>query len=163
MRYLILFCWIFSCGAIANIFNQTAEASNVKVITPSILEFTTTINHSIPSGKLRIKIKDIDFNGKSNVECKLFKLEDCDKLSSLLSDAKIQINLKKYDHEKAVFIGDVFINGENLVYKLIKEGWYKFDYRQSRNKYYVLLQKHAMCNGLGIWQGYSSTIDYACN
>ena len=163
MRIILAAIVLVSASSNANLFFNTIEADDVEVITPSSLRVTITERNEITNGALTVLIDNVDFGLAKNARCSTSKLKDCSRLNELLSKSSVKINLHSYDYQDEVFQGDVFVNGENLSYYMIKNGWYQFDYKQSRSKHLILMQKEAMCKGLGIWAISSQKIDEMCN
>lgn len=163
MRKLLIFLSVFSFSASANLLYKTINISEATVITPSLIEFVIPADHTRPSGVVTLKLMDIDFDAEENILCKKHHLNACERLQNLFEKNITQLHLKAFDHESQHFSGDVYVGGEKLTYMMVSKGWYKFDYKQTRNKYYVFLQKMAMCKGLGIWSGESSMLDEMCN
>lgn len=152
-----------SMSSHGGILHKTFQVKNANVITPSVVEFTTVETQEVPEGKLALKLRYIDFEGRSEFDCTQDITDECERLQNTLDGSNIQLNLDSYDRQKGYYFGDIFVGDDELVYKMISEGWYKFDYTQTRSKHFVLLQKKAMCTGVGIWQGQSHLLDVQCN
>jgi|TARA_B100001059_G_scaffold171670_1_gene171768 hypothetical protein len=149
--------------AMCNVFFKPLDVSELEVITPSKIEFTIIGDEQYNNSTLVMKIQDVDFSTAENLDCTVGNNKECSQLLSHLNLKSITIELMTYDHESQLFTGNIFVNGSKLSHTMIREGWYKFDYRKSRSKHLVILQKDAMCKGLGIWRGKSTSLDYLCN
>ncbi|MDI4652639.1 MULTISPECIES: thermonuclease family protein [Pseudoalteromonas] len=163
MRIILLVLLFLSASSNANLFFNTFDANDVEVLTPSSLRVTITERNEIRNGVLTVRIDDVDFGLSKNADCINSSTKDCSRLNTLLSNSSVKINLHSYNYKDEVYHGDIFVDGQNLSYYMIKNGWYKFDYKQSRSKHLVLMQKEAMCKGLGIWAISSQKIDEMCN
>ena len=162
MRLLILPIIFLSSGAVASVFYKPLDVNAYKVISPSVIEFQ--IQSSEYSGaSVTMQITNVDFRGLSASSCEDLQEAHCERLSQYLDGSSVKIKLQEYNQSTQMFVGDVFINGDKLSHTMIKQGWYKFDYKQSRGKHLVLMQKNAMCKGLGIWAGKSTSLDTICN
>jgi endonuclease YncB( thermonuclease family) len=58
----------------------------------------------------------------------------------------------------SVFKGTVYVNGINLRHTMLRDGWYKFDYKNDRDVYDIMLQKEAECMRKGIWAHKNYTV-----
>lgn len=163
MRLILVFFALVSSSSSANIFFQTLEVKEVEVITPSKLELTISHRELSQDGVIALSIHSVDFGEAKELNCVNGVFHDCKRLKSFLSSRPLKVSLTGYNYQAAIYEGDVFAGGENLSHYMIKNGWYKFDYKQSRSKHLVIMQKEAMCRGLGIWAIPSQKIDEMCN
>lgn len=163
LKTLTLTLAVMSSSAMCNVFFKPLDVSELEVITPSEIEFTIIGDEQYNNSKLVMKIQDVDFSAAENLDCTVDNNKECSQLLNHLNRKSITIELIAYDHDTELFTGNIFVNGSKLSHTMIREGWYKFDYKKSRSKHLVILQKNAMCKGLGIWSGKSTSLDYLCN
>lgn len=163
MRYLMVVSALFSSNLMADVFFKPLSVSDFDVISPAVIEFTIQSPEKYKNSKARMMVTEVDFEGLGMVRCEKQSNKDCQRLNDFLASAPVNIQLIKYNQSTAMFTGDILVNGDKLAHTMIKQGWYKFDYKTTRSKHLVLMQKQAMCKGLGIWQGKSTSLDTLCN
>jgi hypothetical protein len=131
---------------------KTFLAETVNVITPEILEITSYLEKDKGSlSKLYIKIDGLIFDVGDQIACEDNLSSNCERLMSWIEGAEVQFSLKD-QIGKGAFNGTVFVNNENLRHSMLREGWYKFDYKVGRSRYDILIQKEAECKRKGIWR-----------
>lgn len=172
MRSLIfaaLLLPIFNAGAsqLPVVFHQTFKVETATVVAPNLIDVTTTFNGTTELARLKINLSGVDFGSVANRDCVNSTGKttvDCDRLDNFLANKLVQINLRSYNRTNDSFDGKVFVDGQSLKNSMLSEGWYRHDYKKSRNKYSIILQKSAMCRGKGIWRELHSTMtDLECN
>lgn len=163
MRLIALLFILTATPAVAGVFFKSLDVEKVRVITPSTLEFVLGYASGYENGVLKLSISNVDFGSSESVDCRNADHLACERLTQLFERSKVKVYLNEFEYDSEKFKGQVYVDGKNLEHIMLSEGWYKFDYKQSRNKHLLMLQKEAMCKGKGIWAGYSSSLDEMCN
>lgn len=163
MRVVLMLLMLFSASAFAEFFFKTLGVESAEVLTPSLVEIKLAESSGYAGGVLRFRLDNVQFEPSNKAPCGQVKSKECERLDLLLKQSNVEIYLNKFEHKTNEFKGDIFVNKQNLIHKMIREGWYKFDYKKTRNKVLILFQKEAMCKGKGIWARESSSLDAMCN
>ena len=167
MRLACLLLFIpFFANASDSHFYRTVNAESVEVITPAKLLLTTRFNGATELAQMTFYLEQVDFNGKENSKCNDATSQqlrnECNRLSNFFENKEIKFKLND-NTEAGEFTGEIYVNGINLQNHMIREGWYKFNYRNSRSKYLVIIQQKAKCLNKGIWKTESLKRDIECN
>lgn len=155
--------FISNAEVITHYKTKTFKAESVNVITPQLLEFTAFLtNDRMKLSTLYIQTSGLIFDEDDQKICEKYETDKCKRLLAHLELKDVRFKLGEPVGISA-FNGQVYVAGENLRHTMIREGWYKFDYKVGRNHYDILLQKEAECMRKGIWKSiaYSET-DMRC-
>lgn len=172
---LLFFCFV-SLGLQAQESYVDLRATNIsgKVIdvpAPNVLHVKTKKDGEYKT--FYVELIHVDFGPERNISCKEqmtkksasgsqkhgfrtteyvnpdFK-QSCDRMNGWLDGKDVHIEITEWS--QPVTKGFVFVGSMNINYELIARGWYRADYTQSRDASLVLLEKHARCQRVSIWE-----------
>lgn len=157
IKKLVLFIFTLVCLPVnANVINhyksKTFIAQSVKVLSPSLLEIHAHLTQDPTNiSKLYIRTDGLIYDEGDQEKCDEDILSrNCKRLMDAINLATVQFRLGD-NIGNSVFTGVVYVDGVNLRHTMLREGWYKFDYKKSRSHYDIILQKEAECRRKGIW------------
>jgi len=142
---------------------RTFKAETVNVISPQLLELSAhLVAGSQQLSTVYIKTKGLIFDEGDKIPCEEVETANCIRLKAYLDLKDVRFRLGDHINKNA-FYGQVFVEGENLRNTMIKDGWYKFDYKVGRSRYDMFLQKEAECMRKGMWKNVKvSLTDMRC-
>ncbi|MFT7008990.1 MAG: hypothetical protein ACJAXJ_003538 [Colwellia sp.] len=147
-----LMCLPVNASVINHYKAKTFIAQSVKVLSPSLLEIQAYFTKDLTNlSKVYIRTNGLIFDEGDQEKCDEDVISpNCQRLMDEIKLATVQFQLAD-NVGKSSFTGIIYINGVNLRHTMLREGWYKFDYKKSRSHYDILLQKEAECKRKGIW------------
>ena len=162
----IVFLFVVNNVSASNVvFNQTFTANEIKVVSNGVVNIVTTFGGKTETANFNYYIDGIDFAGSAYNECNNDSpTVPCELLLNFFEGKEVKFVLSKYDGSKNLFSGQLYVDGKSIKDVMIRNGWYRFDYKQSRNRYLAILQKEAKCSARGIWKSrYSPLTEMECN
>lgn len=141
-----------SADVVEHYKTKTFSAETVTVLTPKLLEITAYLTTNKEQlSKVYIQIDGLIYDEGDQIPCSENQSSNCTRLMNVVDASPIQFSLSDPIGESA-FNGTVYVNGVNLRHSMLRDGWYKFDYKVGRSHYDILLQKEAECKRKGIWK-----------
>jgi len=163
--FLVVFMFVNHAFANKVVFNQSFDADEAVVISPGVINIITTFGGKTELAKFNYYIDAIDYRGSGRNKCDEGKsLMACEKLKSFIKDKRISFLITEFDELNNVFTGQLYVNEKSIKDEMIRNGWYRYDYRKGRSLYLSILQKEAKCNARGIWKKrFSPLTEQECN
>jgi hypothetical protein len=141
-----------SADVVEHYKTKTFRAETTTVLTPKLLKITAYLTGNKEQlSKVYIQMDGLVYDDGDHMDCSENSSSNCTRLMNVLDASSIQFTLSDPIGESA-FNGAVYVNGVNLRHTMLREGWYKFDYKVGRSHYDILLQKEAECKRKGIWK-----------
>lgn len=144
--------WKAGADVITHYMTKSFQAESVNVVTPKLIEVTAYMSGSREAlSKLYIQTDGLIYDEGDQIACVQHFSTNCARLKAKLEASLVQFSLRD-SIGKSAFNGVVYVNGENLRHTMLRDGWYKYDYKVSRSYYDILLQKEAECKRKGLWK-----------
>lgn len=149
---ITLMCLPVNANVINHYKTKTFVAQSVKVLSPSLLEIEAYFTDDQTNiSRVYVRTDGLVYDKGDQEKCDEDVISpNCQRLMDEINLATVQFRLAD-NIGKSVFTGIIYVNGVNLRHTMLREGWYKFDYKKGRSHYDILLQKEAECKRKGIW------------
>lgn len=132
--YLLCFCLTLS-----------AETITGKIVKVSDGDTVILLDKENKQHKIRLHGIDAPENGQD------YGNKSKQYLSSLIAGKQVNVDVKGTDKYKRV-LGVIYLGKVNVNAKMIQAG-YAWNYKYSKDKYYIKLQNEAKLDKRGLWQG----------